>query len=667
MLSRFQRLFKIITQLGFTQVGLFALYKLGLKTGYFKRDPKPFPNPSLRLLFDFPSKEELLAILGADGLTRLITEADEIVDGKFRIFGGELTEIKLDLGLPPRHWTEYETHEADIPYAHLPHPDIKYIWEPARFGWAFTLGRAFHATDERKYVEAFWRYFETFDRANPVNIGPHWMSGQEVAIRLMALAWAAQAFWDARVSTNQQLGCLAASIAEHAERIPPTLLYARSQNNNHLTSEAAGLYTASLALPDHPDAEKWRKLGIKWLNWSFENQIDENGEYIQHSVNYHRLMLQLALWVNFLNTKDTKKHKEKTKGNLNEPLCSLCLNKKAQQNLALATRWLVELTDSISGNTPNLGANDGAYIFPLANGDFRDVRPVVQAASKIFLNETPFGTGAWDEMALWFKHSNVETFQRSNVEMFNLPTLKPTPNTWASLYVTSGNLRLAHADQLYLDLWWQGQNIAIDPGTYLYNAESPWDNRLAATQFHNTVTVNGLDQMTRASRFMYLDWSTGRVVEKSDSHIVAEHDGYRKQGVTHRRAVSFDKNSWRVEDNLQTFKPSNLQPYAYCLHWLLQDGEWKLESSDEKVEMSLQTQHGLVKVIIHASSITHHSSAFSLVRAGKLLYGNAEIPPTRGWYSPTYGVKIPALSLALEMTASNAVQFITEFQLIPDP
>ncbi len=646
MKSRLLKVFKIVRQLGPIPVFLYALYKLGLKMGYFKCNPKkPSSIPTLRLLFDFPEREELLEVLGEDGLKELRAEADEVVNGRFRIFGGELTEIKLDLGLPPRHWTEYETHKADIPYADLPHPDIKYIWEPARFGWAFPLGRAFHATDERKYAEAFWRYFEIFDSANPANIGPHWMNGQEVAIRLMALIWAAQAFWDARESSNQQLGRLTEAIAEHAARIPSTLLYARSQNNNHLTSEAAGLFTAALALPDHPESKKWKKLGIKWLNWSFENQIDKKGEYIQRSVNYHRLMLQLAIWVSTITE-------------------SSWITEKAKQNLANATHWLADLTDPISGNTPNLGANDGAYIFPLANGDFRDFRPAVSAASQSFFDEKNIDAGVWDEMSLWLNTKGSKLHEKEN-RTFNLRTLKPSTETWTSLRVAEDNLRLAHADQLHLDLWWQGQNITLDPGTYLYNAETPWDNPLAATEFHNTVTVNNQDQMTRTSRFMYLDWSRGHAVEKSDSRIVAEHNGYRRLGVTHRRTVSFVDNIWRVEDNLQTFKRSNPQPYAYRLHWLLVDGEWKVESSDDQITLYLHTQQGIIKIGIHSSLITHHSSTLSLVRAGELLYGSGDVPPTRGWYSPTYGIKNPALSLALEVTAQDAVQFTTEFNLQP--
>ena len=78
--------------------------------------------------------------------------------------------------------------------------------------------------------------------------------------------------------------------------------------------------------------------------------------------------------------------------------------------------------------------------------------------------------------------------------------------SWAYLRTAQFTSRPSHADQLHLDLWWRGLNIARDAGTYLYNAPAPWDNSLTTTLVHNTVTINGRDQMTRAGRFLYLDW-----------------------------------------------------------------------------------------------------------------------------------------------------------------
>ncbi|MCX6037860.1 MAG: hypothetical protein NTW99_08210, partial [Chloroflexi bacterium] len=297
--------FKALRQLGLQPVALNALYRFGLVTGHYRRVEKReqrVENSVLRPLFTFPAPEELLIVLGKDGKASLLAEADKIISGKVRLFGGEPVELKLTIPGNLEHWTAYETGKAPIPYSlitDLPAPDIKFIWEPARFGWAFTLGRAYHLTGDEKYAEAFWRYFETFTDANPPCLGPHWMSGQEVALRLMAFVWAAQVFDAASASTPERKARLAASVAAHAARIPPTLVYARAQQNNHLLTEASALLTAGLALPD-PTAPRWRGLGWRWLNDGLQSQIASYGEYAQHSTNYHRLMLQVVLWTNVL-------------------------------------------------------------------------------------------------------------------------------------------------------------------------------------------------------------------------------------------------------------------------------------------------------------------------------------------------------------------------------
>ena len=328
-------------------------------------------------LFPIPTREALLSVLGDDGKAALINEADEIVGGKFRMFGSELVPLQLTFNEPLNYWTEYETGKSPIPYSLFPIHDIKFIWEPARFGWAFTLGRAYHVTQNEKYAEAFWKYFETFSDGNPPYFGPHWMNGQEIAIRLMALVWCAQVFDKTQSEKrNQQL---IQSITDHALRIPPTLIYARSQNNNHLVVESAALFTAGVVL----DQPRWRELGWSWLNQALRTQISSYGEYIQHSTNYHRLMLQTVLWVDMI-----------LRGR-HQRWPSLTL-----EALMRASHWLFSMIDPASGQTPNLGANDGALIFPLSSTPFNDFRPTVQAAARAFLR-TSLPAGAWDEMSLW--------------------------------------------------------------------------------------------------------------------------------------------------------------------------------------------------------------------------------------------------------------------------
>lgn len=661
---------KALRELGFEPVALNVLYKLGLKTGYFraledqKQAQKPFP---LHFPFTFPTRQALLTILGRDGLQQLRAEADEIVGGKFRQFGGPPVEIRLAPPSAGQHWTRLETTPQHL-------SDIKLTWEPARFGWAFTLGRAFHASGDEKYAAAFWDYFETFQAANPPYFGENWTSGQEIGLRLMAFAWAGQVFRQAQQTTPARLAALAAAIDRHATRIPATLLYARSQNNNHLLTEAAALYTAALALPDHPSAAHWRALGQKWLVWCFEHQIDPSGEYVQHSTNYHRLMLQTALWV-----KSLKPTQAQLAGQLNASIT----NKKP---LARATHWLISLLDPFSGQTCNLGHNDGAYIFPLTTCPYSDYRPVAQAAWLAFWGSRPFEAGPWDEMALWFGIYPVEfddyklafdttlAESRRLVFMRNAPpinvTASPSGLSWAHLRTANFSSRPGHADLLHLDLWWRGINLTLDPGTFQYNAAPPWDNALTHARHHNTVTIDSADQFTRAGRFLYLDFSQVRCVSFPASSdrlnewqtLVAKHTAWGPRfGIGHHRQVNIDRSeTWTVHDTLQ-FAYSGEQ-HTIRLHWLFPDWEWELEQHPAQASLRLKSPQGWVTVQVQATR-TDLPTAISLVRAGENLYGERPAQATDGWYSPTYGTRIPALSLALEVKASDSVEFFTTFGL----
>ena len=515
------------------------------------------------------------------------------------------------------------------------------------------LGRAYLVSGDERYSKVFWEHTEKFLESNPPYLGPQWASGQEVAIRLMALVWAGQVFSGSPKSTPERKEKLSVAIAAHAERIPPTLVYARSQNNNHLISEAAGLYTAGMALPDHPRAEAWRNEGWKWLEWAFKKQISKDGSYVQQSTNYHRLMLQVALWV-------------WTLANLS-PGRRGGMPQKIEAQLALSAKWLSALTDRQSGHTVNLGANDGAYIFPLTICPFSDFRPVVQAASLAFTGEKLFKDGPWNEMALWFgqKLSLIERYAQSKRPLQKF--ILESQNSWAYLRAVKFSSRPSHADQLHLDLWWHGMNIARDAGTYLYNAEAPWDNALTATQFHNTVTVNGCEQMTRAGRFLYLDWALAGVIadEKGSDfqRITARMHGYKSLGIIHdRKVTSGPGDQWLIEDVLSA-KNAAQRIRTFRLHWLLPDWEWRLNQDGVKAVLEIKSPQGWIILDVTTSL---ENATVSLARAGERVFEDGPVLPQAGWISPTYGRKEPALSFAVEVSGAGTVSFTSEF-IFPKP
>ena len=659
--TRLQLAFKALQQLGPSQSALYALYQLGLRTGHYRRLTPSFSAARGSAGTIHPALSTACWPQEHGPFTPPIAEADEILSGKVRLFGGAPVPLALTQPAPLPHWTACEKTP--------PGEDIKFTWEPARFGWAFILGRAYHFTHDERYPAAFWQFAETFLEANPPNLGPHWSSAQEVALRLLAFTFAAQVFGPSAHSSPARLARLGGAIAAHAERIPPTLVYARAQNNNHLISEAVGLYTAAAALPEHPSAPRWRRLGWKWLNHALQTQISPDGAYAQQSANYHRLVLQAALWAASVQAASFS----------DQPF-----PEPTRQRLAAATRWLLSLADQQSGGLPNLGPNDGAYIFPLSSLPFADYRPILQAAAQVFLGQRPFPSGPWDEMAHWLSAAPQADHPANHTpSKTGTPCVIHAARSWAYLRSAHFTSRPGHADQLHVDLWWRGINIAQDPGTYRYNAPAPWDNTLAQACVHNTITIDNLDQMTRAGRFLYLDWAQAEHSAQESApdgtwqRAAARHNGYRRLGLIHQRTLTAQAGDcWQILDQVLPASSAGGQEqrrHTIRLHWLLPDWQWDIEDQPQHTLLRILSPHGWVNVTVEIpnrpdlKSGAHPTLSTSLMHAGSLLHGPGPASPIQGWTSPTYGDKIPALAFIIDLVAPAPISILTSFSFPTEP
>lgn len=656
--------FKALAELGPRQVWHYTCYQAGLRSGYYRRRTPPFPlerTPVYPLHLDrvpLPDSTTILALHDESQHQEIMSAADEICSGQVRLFGGPPVELRL---VPPGHLLHWTVYGSYIPQ---PDPgkaeDIKWIWEPARCGWGVQLGRAAYLTGDVRYAAAFWKYLHLFADANPPNLGPNWSSAQEIAVRLMSLCLAARLVSAVQVPAERDSVLLSRLVASHAARIHLTSGYAKAQNNNHLISEAAGLYTAGILLPDHPNAARWRRIGWEWFNRGLQEQISPDGSYTQNSTNYHRLMLQLALWVNLLAVFQSQK------------LPSTTLEK-----LAASTCWLLDVVDPHTGFVPNLGPNDSAYLFPLSSADQIDFRPALQAASLAFLGKPAFQQGIWDEMALWLTPplARLPESPAFTPKSTGLLVLRPPEcSTWAYLRAAQFTDRPGHADQLHLDLWWEGWNIAQDAGTYLYNAPPPWDNSLANTAVHNTMMIDDQEQMTRAGRFLWLDRAQAEVLEYQPEPVsgqlwaVAQHDGYRKLGLLHRRKILWDGKGWLVEDEvLSNDGHSSKRQVSAALHWLLPDCPWQI-MQETPPRLRLQAPHGTVLILLEnlpGNDLQPVRSGLQLVRAGRLVFGDGLVQPFWGWKSLNYGYKEPALSLRYSLEGELPLRLTTRWELIP--
>jgi hypothetical protein len=568
--------------------------------------------------------------------------ATQLMAGRWRFFERHWFEI----GSPPnwrRNALTGEETPADRHWSRISdfgHGDIKVIWEPNRFGWVYALVRAYWRTGDELYAEHFWQLLEDWRTHNLPYQGVNWRCGQETTFRVMAWCFALYGFAASKSSTPARVQQLCQMIALSGERIASNLEYALSQRNNHGVSEGVGLWTIGVLFPELEAAARWRKRGRQVLEQLAQDLIADDGAFSQHSMNYHRVMLHDYLWALQLG-----EHNENP------------LSKQLRERVRRSAQFLHALLEPTTGRMPNYGANDGALVLPLTNCNHRDYRPVIQAALWVTEGMRTLPPGAWDEELLWLggltalaavRHpSELQPLQAESSGYYTMHDVE------SSIFVRCDAFahRPSHADLLHVDLWHHGHNIAIDPGTYSYNAPPPWDDPLSCTTYHNTVTVDGLEQMERVSRFLWLPWAKGKMcVQKcSERSLLAywegEHDGYQRlpSPVAYRRAVvALGAGTWLVLDDLHS-----VGDHSYRLHWLFDDFPYTADLLQGR--LALSTASGLYDVQWGALNA---KSDNTIVRA------MADNP--RGWQAPYYLERTPALSLAA-VTAGNAVRFWTLF------
>lgn len=569
-------------------------------------------------------------------------EAKAAANGSFRYFSFH----QHRLGTPPdwfldpwsgRHWDSGGHWSRTRDFAG---GDIKVLWEPSRFGFVFPLVRAHWRTGDAAHAETFWGLVESWRAANPPNTGPNWRCGQEATFRAMAWMFGLWGFEGAPASTPTRIAMLLEMLEATGRRIEAHVGYALSQRNNHGISEAVGLFTLGTLFPWWPRAAAWEALGRRLLDRLAGELVYEDGAFSQHSFNYQRVMLHDYAWAIRL------------AGLSGRPLADA-----TRERVRRSARLLAEWINPVDGTVPNHGANDGARILPLDNCPFEDHRAAAQLASLAAGGPRLFPVGPWDEASIWILGNGPSDSMVDPVADGARDAAVGGYHGWRKgdaavfLHVPQFRDRPAHADLLHCDIVLGGVRASRDPGTYSYNAPAPWDHALASTRYHGTVEVDGLDQMEKVSRFVWLPWprctviGRGKSVDGSAEWIDAEHAGYTRlpDPVWHRRRVIL----WGDGTVVVLDRISGSRPHRARLHWLVPDLPVAAESGPEHAV--LQASCGAIVVRLGSRG---GKGSGDLVR-GKP--GDA-----RGWESRHYLSATPALSLEWSETAST-VEFWSVF------
>ena len=571
---------------------------------------------------------------------KAIEEADMILSGRFRFFSHRVAELGFPFKWLYNPFTGYREeasqHWCEIDSLDESRGDIKYLWEPARFGWSYTLVRAYNATGDEKYAEAFWVLWESFCQANPIQMGANWMCGQEVSIRALACIFALHAFWDCESANAERIAQMGVFLAASCERIEGNIGYARSTRSNHGIGEAIALYTVGVLFSEFKQAASWKKLGKRILEEDARNLIFSDGSYIQHSMNYLRFMLQVYLWALVLAEKN------------GERFSNLILARVKK-----AYRFLYQHQDPLTGRVPNYGSNDGALIFPLNDCDYLDYRGVLGAIHYYFERKPLYEKGCWQEDIQWlwgddslYKKGVSELVKESSDFNDGGYYILRGNNSWGMVRCHTYRTRPGQSDMLHFDLWWKGINILRDSGSYSYFPHDNWNKYFLSTKAHNTVVVGDSDQMEKGPRFMWLYPVKSRFIKHdiTDSFEIwqGEHYGYKRlncKAVCRRTIYKIDSDNWVIVDDILGSGKEHME-----LLWHLADFDY----SHRDKSLELYTPQGNVFFDFYSSS----ELSFEIVRGRKN-------KPIMGWESLTYGHKKPSLSLSLSAKGDLPIRFVS--------
>lgn len=557
MIQKAKRILDLVRNMGPRYVAFRAQHEVMRRSGLLKRNfPQAPPFQQFITLdqwkekstkFFFSSRDELK--LKKAPSEQLSNRLSDLMAGRMLMFSSFVSEPNAnpdwvtnpDSGYrydARKHWTEIPDYSAEA-------GDIKYVWERSRFSWIYDVIRYDHhfGDDHGNYV---FSEIGSWIDSNPINCGPNYRCSQEMSIRLLNWLFALHFYSNSPALTEGIFNKMQHVIYWHLHHIYDNIDFSRiAVRNNHAITETLMLYLGGLFFPKMPGADNWKQKGKQWFEDEVAYQIYEDGTFLQYSMNYHRIVVQLLTWAITLSE------------NNGERFCETVYD-RARKSLT----FLGTCTNDSNGWLPNYGANDGALFFPLSSTHYRDYRPQLNALA------AALGISAFDnpanEDAAWY---NINKDLKQSWAPANGPHNFPLGGyyiireTETLTFIKCGAYkdRPSQADALHIDIWHRGENVLPDAGSYKYNTDPETIRYFSGTRSHNTVMLGDNDQMLKGGRFIWYHW-----IQQADAKLTETTDGYEftgyiqafghlAPGITHTRKIvkQKDRAVWSVIDTIK--------------------------------------------------------------------------------------------------------------------
>jgi hypothetical protein len=511
--------------------------------------------------------------------------------------------------------------------------NIKQVWEISRLQHLTLLATAWFLSHDDAYARRVDEQLRSWWRENPFLSGVHWTSGIEIGIRLISLAWIRRLLdeWPCVADLFERNELAVRQVRWHQQYLA-AFRSRGSSANNHVIAEAAGQLVASCAFPWFSESARWRRTSARLLEDELARNTFPSGIGRELASDYQCFITELGL------------------------LAAIEAERSDRPLTASTWQRLCTMTDSAA-------ALADERLRPPRQGDDDEGRALLLDAPEcdrwpllLSLGEAVFGRLSWwPPLPASASGSIIGAMIATRRDIADRPEQRPfrfadagttvlrtageqAPEIWCRLDGgPHGFLSIAahaHADALSVEVRYGGVDILADPGTYCYHGEPKWRSYFRSTIAHNTVELDGRSQSRDGGPFLWLSHANGTELDVADlgdiTEWTAEHDGYLslRPPARHRRIVQLDRASRSIAIVDQIDGGSHDLRLAFHLG----------------PEVSAELD-GTCVLLRWPDASTPGSARLDLPCGLKWSLHRAETAPILGWYSGSFGRRIPTITL----------------------
>jgi len=517
-------------------------------------------------------------------------------------------------------WSE-KTYYKFIKFGSKLGSDVKVPWELSRMQHLIQLGLVCRSTKKEEYAEEIIKQIVDWILTNRYKFGVNWRCTMDVAIRVTNCVFAINLIKDYIDNLPFEgkeyfYKIFYKSLYQHGDFIIHNLEWSEDLTSNHYLSDIAGLLVLAVFTENiFKEAGEWKELAIKELKKEMFKQVYPDGTDFEASTCYHRFVLELFFYSTFFAVQNKKYKIENEK----KDLLSSADDYKTIAEEIFGKDYvdiLYKMFDAIlyllkpNGRMPQIGDNDNGQFLKLYPREVLDMRYLL-ALGAVFFKEPKWKIKEFfnsdediAEIMILYGEKGVEIW--NSLECNSLKNINSKAFSDSGWYVMRNNKNYCiiscgpngqngkgghcHNDKLSFELCIDGEDIIVDPGTYVYTPLPEWRNKFRSTAYHNTLIIDEKEQNKFTENNLFftendsiIEINKWKTLEEYDILEVAyrKHNGI-KDSITHCRQFIFNKKEKKLEI-VDTFKGEG----EHRLEWgfVLSpnfEGDLKIQSDSSK-------------------------------------------------------------------------------------